>query len=342
MNKKHIKLSWVWTLFLILTACYQQHETKHQFFVFGTVVEISIWHNNSDTAQTAINAINQKFNQMHHQWHAWKPGRLNQINQSLRHGKTVRLETDEAQFIQHTIELAKKSNHLFNPTIGELINLWGFHSDEYPLLTPPPSKSTIDQLVKQNISVDDLILDDLQLSSTKPQMWLDFGGIAKGYAVDIAIDILQNHGINNAIINAGGDIRSIGNKPDKPWRVAIQSPKDWSMLAEIQAKNSEAIFTSGNYQRYKEFDGKRYAHIINPRTGLPVDQVVSATVIAQNGVLADTAATALVVAGDNWLKIAHQLGIYQALIIDEHHQCFATKKMFNRLENLNIECVVVN
>lgn len=330
-------------VFFLLGACHQSNQlSKHQLYVFGTVVDISIWHDDAEEANQAVDQISRKFNQMHHQWHAWKPGRLHEINQSLQNSETIELSDEEALFIKQSIKLSQQSNYFFNPTIGKLINLWGFHTDEYPILTPPPNQLEIQKLVDQSISVNDLLLEDKLLSSDNPNVWLDFGGIAKGYAIDIAIEILNQFGIQDAMINVGGDLRSIGSKGTKSWRVAIQSPKDWSMLAEISIIQDEAIFTSGNYQRFKEFNGKRYAHIIDPRTGMPVDQIISATVIADNGVLADAAATALVVAGDDWSQVADKLNIDQVLIIDESHQCYSTSKLYGRLENLKIECIMVD
>ena len=334
-------------LFLIsfLTACNENTSkvTKQKLFVFGTVVEISIWSENSTNIQHAINEISTTFNTMHHQWHAWKPGRLTDINQALRSGKKITLNQAESAFIQQTIKLSKQSNHLFNPAVGELINLWGFHSDEFPLLTPPPTAKKIEILAAKNITTENLNLDGLNLSSDHPNIWLDFGGIAKGYAIDIAIQILKKHQINHAIINAGGDIRSIGNKggsdiENRPWQVAIQSPTDWSMLAQIQIDGDESVFTSGNYHRFKKFDGKRYSHIINPHNGQPVEFIISATVIAADGITADAAATALVVAGEQWPQIAKLMNIDQALIINEQLQCFGTKAMINRLQNQTIDC----
>ena len=182
----------------------------------------------------------------------------------------------------------------------------------------------------------------MKISSNNPNLWLDFGGIAKGYAIDRAIKILSKHHINNAIINAGGDLRSIGSKGQTPWRIAIQSPTDWSMLAELVINGDESVFTSGNYQRYKEFDGQRYSHIINPNTGMPVAEIISATVVADNGIVADAAATALVVAGDQWPLVAELMGIKQVLIINEQLQCLGSAAMIKRLENLSIDCQAVD
>lgn len=329
---------------LFLTACSNQKTQVHQqqLFVFGTLVDINIWHNDNQKVSAAVNEISDTFNHMHTQWHAWKPGRLQHINAQLQQGHVVQLTEQEVAFIQQTVDYSKASKHLFNPTIGKIINLWGFHTDDYPITTPPPAKTTIQTLVDTGLSIEALNLDNNQLSSTNPNVWLDFGGIAKGFAIDQAVTILRHHDIHDAIINAGGDLRSIGSKGNRSWRVAIQSPTDWSTLADFEVNGDESVFTSGNYQRYKEFNGKRYAHIIKPSTGMPVEQIVSATVIAENGIKADAAATALVVAGDDWYKTAHAMGIKQALIINEQNQCFTTRTFFNRLENLMINCEIVD
>ena len=341
INTNSIKVLIFFLTSLILSSCGPKESplSQHQLYVFGTLVELSIWHPDPETTQNTVNEICAKFNQMHHHWHAWKPGRLQQINQQLRNGDSVELTPEEAHFVARTIALSRQSSHHFNPTIGALINLWGFHSDEYPLLTPPPDEAAIESLAQLNITVDDLTLNGTTLSSMQAEMWLDFGGIAKGYAVDLALDILQQHGINHAIVNAGGDLRVLGNKGGDAWQVAIQSPADWSLLGSLKLASGEAAFTSGNYQRYKEFDGQRYAHIIDPTSGWPVAEIVSATVVATDGITADAAATALVVAGSqHWPDVAKQMGIQYALVIDDSHHCSATPAMLDRLKNLQIAC----
>lgn len=328
-----------------LLACQHNRAEKseHQLYVFGTLVSITLWHDDQVATDQAIDDISQMFNTMHHQWHAWKPGRLSDINQQLRAGQTVGLTEEEARFIGQTLELTESSAGRFNPLIGELIHVWGFHTDDYPLLTPPPELTTIHNLLNHALDTRQISLQDNQLRAHNPHIWLDFGGIAKGYAVDRAIEQLGIHGITNAIINAGGDLRSIGSKSGTPWRIAIQSPANWQPVAELEVNQDEAIFTSGNYQRYKEFDGQRFSHIINPLTGMPVAEVVSATVVTDSGIKADAAATALVVAGSqDWLQVARGMGITQALVIDDQHQCRATREMLDRLHNLTVECQPVD
>jgi Membrane-associated lipoprotein involved in thiamine biosynthesis len=110
----------------------------------------------------------------------------------------------------------------------------------------------------------------------------------------------------------------------------------------IEIKDDEAVFTSGNYQRYKAYDGKRYPHIIDGRTGLPVQDIISATVIAKDGISADAAATALIVAGsDQWRQVANDLQLNKVLLINSHNECLATDTMYQRLENLTTTCEIV-
>lgn len=330
---------------VLLSSCFNPQYDSHQrqIFVFGTLVDITIWHHDAVRAEQAMGDIDDLFKNMHQQWHAWKPGRLQNINTTLRAGQTIELTPDEAAFMRQVIELSKRADHHFNPAIGALINLWGFHTDDYPITSPPPTIEAIQQLANQQITVNNLHLNDLVLSADNQHIWLDFGGIAKGLAVDQAIAIIRDYGIENAIVNAGGDLRSIGQKGDRAWRIGIQSPKNQGVLAELQIIGDEAVFTSGNYQRYKAFDGKRYAHIIDGRTGLPVQDIISATVIAEDGVTADAAATALIVAGlDQWQQVATALRLNNILLIDSENHCITTESMHKRLINLISTCEIIN
>ena len=336
-------ITWVLCTVLLLNACREPTPQLYtaDLYVFGTVVNISLYHTNDKQAQKALSAIETHFNHMHHYWHAWKPGRLQTINQALRDQGQVNLNSDEQLFFKQVIDLSLRSQHTFNPAIGELINLWGFHTDEYPITSPPPDERLWQQVAAYDADMGDLSLRGTVLTSSNSHVWLDFGGIAKGLAVDQAVDILHAHKIKNAIVNAGGDLRSIGSKQHQPWRIAIQTPGEDAILATLEVQTDEAIFTSGNYYRYKEFAGQRYPHIIDGRTGQPVTGISSATVIADHGILADAAATALIVAGpDQWLETATDMGVQQALIIDDAGTCRATPKMLKRLMDLKKTCVI--
>ena len=334
-------------LVCFLSACQQQEKVEDKlfqkhYFIFGTIIEVMVWHHNERRVNQALGDVETALNGMHSQWHAWKAGRLNEINKAIRAGKTYAITNEESQFILQTKKLSEQSQGNFNPAIGELIHLWGFHTDNYPITTPPPSDIEINDFLAQLPSMQDIVISNNKISSNNPHIWLDYGGVAKGYAIDKAINILKRHDIKNAIVNAGGDLRSIGSKGDKNWRVAIRKPNSEDILAVISVKGDESIFTSGNYERYKEFNGKRYAHIIDPKTGRGINQIVSATIIAENGTKADAAATAMIVAGkQNWHKTAKTMQLEHVLLIDVNGECFASKKIIQRLDKTKMVCHVL-
>lgn len=319
---------------------------SRQYLVFGTVLDVLVWapENQQQALDEALLAVEQRLNAMHHQWHAWKPGRLQAINAALRAGRSIELTEEERQLIQRARALSEQTQGRFNPAVGELVHLWGFHADEFPLHSPPPDAAAIEQWRSQHPDMQNLVFEGKRLRSRNRAIWLDFGGIAKGYATDVAAAILRNHGFPNSIINAGGDVLVSGKKGLKPWRVAVRAPDgSWQgeVVAVIPAKAGEAIFTSGNYQRYTEYNGTRYAHILDPRSGWPVKAVASATVIAPDGTTADAAATALMVAGwRDWPAVAAGLGLNQVLMLGASGRCEMSAAMAQRLSRSRLHCQV--
>jgi len=251
------RLIGIFLILLFFSACQKENEklTSKQYFIFGTIIEVLVWHNDDKLVNKALIEVEAELNGMHSQWHAWKPGRLNQINSALRSGKSFNITNEEKEFIQATINLSELSKGYFNPAIGQLINMWGFHTDTYPILEPPPKDSEIESFLQTKPSMQDLKFNGMFISSKNKSIWLDYGGVAKGYAIDKAINTLKSFGIENAIVNAGGDLRSIGQKGDKNWRVAIRKPNSEEILTVINVNGDESVFTSGNYERYKEFNG---------------------------------------------------------------------------------------
>ena len=167
----------------------------------------------------------------------------------------------------------------------------------------------------------------------------NFGASAKGRAVDLRISRLIEAGIHNAIVNAGGDLKAIGQRPDRAWRVGIRSPRganQTSMLASLEVADGEAVFTSGDYERYFEFEGRRYHHIIDPHTGYPASGAQSATVIDRSAEHADAAATALFIAGAvDAAKIMQSMQIKDWLLVDSQGAIHASASMKARLHGLN-------
>ncbi len=307
-------------ILVFLTACDRQPVAYHeQLLVFGTVVDVKLWDVEEALGRQAVTRLADDFDYMHNAWHAWHPGPLGRVNQLLASGESFTLPPSILPLIQRSSELSQRSNGLFNPAIGKLTALWGFASDDPPK-GPPPSAETIRAFLDQQPSMEDIRLNGLTIQTANPALKLDFGAFAKGYAVDRAIDILRELGINNAVVNAGGDLRAIGRHGDRPWRVGIRHPREAGILASVETEGDESIFTSGDYERYFDWQGTRYDHIIDPRSGYPAQGLSSVTVFARRADLADAAATALFVAGPdekNWLPVARAMGVSGVMLVDD-------------------------
>ncbi len=316
----------------LLTACQRDEEQSAELFVFGTIIEIKLWGASADEASRAFAELQQMFQAMHRDWHAWEPGRLTEINKAFATGQSATADKDIVEMIRRSQLIEPRTGGRFNPAIGALIRLWGFHTSDYPIVGPAPSQAQISQVLDLKPSSRDIHIHGMELSSDNPAVQLDFGGIAKGYAVDLTIARLRSMGIGNAIVNAGGDLRAMGSHGDRPWRVAVRKPGGGN-IGSIQVQGDEAIFTSGNYERFRQDKTERYPHILDPGTGWPAKDIASVTIITDEGLLADAAATALVVAGlDGWPEVARALELDAVAVIDETGRVYLTPEMEQRIQ----------
>lgn len=326
-----MKLFITLVLSLAMMGCSREQVSNHQIMVFGTFVTISIWGADAEQEQRAVNAITRDFQQMHRDWHAWEPGALVEINQKIARGESAELPPSLLPLIVQAKLLSAQSEGLFDPSIGGLLKMWGFQQSERPN-GPPPATATIEAWLNNRPTMADVGVTNATISSTNRKVQFDLGAYAKGVAVDRAIQRLREAGIDNGIVNGGGDLRAIGSKDGKPWRVGVRHPQGEGILAAIEVKGDESVFTSGNYERYNEYERVRYAHILDPRTGRPVNGITSVTVIHESGAVADAAATALVVAGvDDWHRIAQQMGIKMAMVVEDSGVVHLNPKMRSRL-----------
>ena len=302
-------------------------------YVFGTLVEVIIYGEREPLARAAIAALDRDFRRYHRDWHAWdKGGELGRLNDAITRGESFEASPELTALLHQGQELSIASGGLFEPAIGGLIGLWGFH-DDLPPEGPLPEPAAIDSLVAAHPQMSDLSFDGNRITSANPLVRLDLGGYAKGAALDLAAQTLARRGISNAVLNAGGDINVLGTHGARDWLVAIRDPFGWGAVAALAARPGEVVYTSGNYERFIEQDEERFSHIIDPRSGWPVREIVSATVLDTNGARADAAATALSVAGpDHWAETARAMGIDAALLIDQSGGMMATPAMAARLE----------
>jgi len=286
-------------------------------------------------AQQSFSYIREDFKTMHRAWHVWEPGPLSRTNQLLETEAEFSAAPSVVDVIQVAKVLSEKSHNLFNPAIGKLISLWGFHSHQQP--DTPPSDYEIQKLLKLSPDMQDVRINGFRMKSDNAAVKIDLGGVAKGYAIDGLLQYLKQHGVNNALIDTGGDLKVIGRHAKRPWKVAIRDPRSNNKLvASLEVRDNEAVFTSGDYERYlknKKNNDIHLHHIIDPRTGYPAKGTQSVTVLHNNAATADAAATALFIAGpEHWIKIAKAMGIKYVLLIDKNGDIHISSAMKKRIK----------
>ena len=334
---------------LLLGACSRAEVFHHEAFVFGTRVDVAVYAEDQATADAAAAAVLREFDRLHRAYHAWEPSELSTLNAALARGEAAIVSDELAAMLKDAQHIAATSDELFDPALGGLIALWGFHADSFVPLRPDPTQ--LQALLDARPRMADVLIDGNRIESRNPAVQLDFGGYAKGYALDRAAAILKEKGESNALINIGGNVLALGKKGDQPWRIGIQHPRQPAPLATLPLYDGEAIGTSGDYQRYFMLDGERYAHILDPRTGQPAHGTQSLTVLLTPraggltgvGTLSDAASKPAYLAGAGWREQTRRFGIDHALRVAEDGSVEVTKALRARLQFIgDIKPVIVD
>lgn len=322
---------------LLLMGCSDSvPRVQERLLVWGTEAQIDIVGLSPEQAQPAIAAVSERMLRLTGEWHAWQPSEVVRINAALRRGEAVQAPPSVLALIERTRPIVRKSGRLFDPGVGELIALWGFHTDQYPIRTAVPADAVLDAWVAQRPSLLDLRIEGEQLSA-KPgsRVQLDFGAVGEGAAIEVAIAELRERGVQNALITLGGDMLAAGDAGGRPWRVGIEDPVvgGGAVLAELDLRPGEGLFTSGSYARFRSApSGERWPHVLDPRSARPVVGVALTAVIADDPVVADAASTALMVAGPaEFAAVLHRLGLRCALLLTEQNELLITRSMQARI-----------
>jgi len=324
-------------LLLALAACDRGAPETRQLYAFGTVVSLKMYGVGSEQADAAVADLETEFRRIDANWYPWRksgtgtPGSLVAVNDAIAAGRSIEVDPQLADLIRRAAEIEKLTDGRFNAAAGRLSELWGFDdlSTEPPGL---PDAADIDALLQSGISTTYLDWDGNRLSSRSRAVKIDPGGIAKGAILQEARGIMDAHGIHNAIVDLGGDLLVMGSTGSRAARIGIRSPREAGIVGWLEIADGESVMTSGDYERYFEIDGKRYQHILDPRSGYPVSHTVSATVVHRDAALADAAATALVVGGmSGFDRLCSALGLEFAMIIDSAGDMRLTPAMQKRV-----------
>ncbi|CAH8199536.1 FAD:protein FMN transferase [Vibrio aestuarianus] len=244
-----------------------------------------------------------------------KDSELSRFNQ-FQETTPFTVSSQTATVVKEAIRLNQLTLGALDVTVGPLVNLWGFGPEARPDVVPTDAELANRMA---NIGIEHLSATGTTLSKDLPNLYVDLSTIAKGWGVDVVADYIHSQGIENYMVEVGGEMRLKGvNRDGVPWRIAIEKPTiDERTIQEIIEPGDLAIATSGDYRNYFEQDGIRYSHIINPETGKPINhKVVSVTVLDASSMTADGLATGLMVLGEaKGMEVAEQQQIPVFMIV---------------------------
>ena len=313
-------------------SCSQQKDSvyKKTMPLMDTVVSISVVSDAKDAAEKAIDVSFEEIDRFGNliNFYAEK-SELSEINRNAGIQKT-KVSPETLDLIEKAITVSEKSGGAFDPTIGPIVKLWDFLNKKKP--TDEEIRRALPLVDYRNVIIDKT---DATVFLKKRGMMLDLGGIAKGYAADLAVASLIESGMQAGLVSIAGDIRTFGLKPDKkPWAIGIKNPRQTSERDELIATiglSNKAISTSGDYERYFMEDGMRLHHLLDPKTGYPATACRSVSIVTDRAVNTDAFSTAVFILGpEKGMTLARELGM-EAIIIDSSGTRYLTDNVKEQL-----------
>lgn len=291
-------------------------------FALGTIINQQVYGAN---AQQAAQEVSAQIKTMDALWTINNPGGdINKLNQQAGQG-FVALHPETIGLLQAARRISDLSaGTAFDITVAPLVKAWGIGTDRAQV----PADKVVRQLLGL-VDYRDVLVDEASNSASlrRSGQMVDLGGIAKGYIGDMAIATYKAHGITSAFANLGGNVVVLGSKPDgTPWKVGIQNPRGQNgEIVGVVNVSDKAVVTSGDYQRFFVQDGRRYCHIIDPRTGYPIDSgLMSVTIVASSSTDADGLAKAIVLGLDQGWELLQRYGQAEAIFISADKKIYVT------------------
>lgn len=316
----------------------QYHEYSSDQFLMDTLISIKVYGNNPETLKKAVAAAFAEMRRIAELADgfpqpgtaAYRSSDVCRINASAG-SQPVRVDDDIIAMLLLAQKYSNLSHGAFDVTVGPLMNLWGFGGK-----TPHVPAAAMIKAALANVSRKDMVINEAERTVflRRKGMKLDLGAVAKGYATEKAIRLLAQHGIDKALIDAGGSIRVLGqNTHNSPWKIGIKDPRKADAVVAVLPLVDASAVTSADYYRAFEADGKRYHHILDPRSGYPASFTMSATVVTKDAGLADVLSTLFfVLTPDDALEIAAAIPGVELFLVTAAGQIRHSKTMLGRIE----------
>lgn len=311
---------------LSLSACTKNKSETRELFAMDTYMTLTAYGESADKAlDDAVRLINEN----DARWSVTRPeSEVSRLNAQ----KSAAVSEETKQLLGRASEMSAFTDGAFDPTVYPLVKAWGFTTGAHRV----PGDEEIGGLLEL-VGMDKLSLSGAEASLSGGAQ-IDLGGIAKGYTGDMVLSLLRKAGVKSAIVNLGGNVQTLGSKPDgSAWRIGIRSPYGSSLLGTVEVRNM-CVITSGAYERsFTAPDGTVYGHIISPFTGRPVQNAcVSSTVVAEEGAMADALSTALFVMGpEKAAEFWKAHGGFEFLMLDDQGTLYATEGILSSFTPAN-------
>lgn len=323
---------------ITIPSCGNRKTYSSSRFLMGTLVTITVMDTSS---QHAGNSMDAAFGEIARIEGLMSPYReqsdVYRLNHAPKKGSDpVRISEETFSLVKEAIRISDQTNGCFDITYASVSDLWDFSSEQF---SPPARKKVRSRMKAFNYK-------NISLKPGKHAVELHngasvgLGGIAKGYAIRMAIHVLRENNIQDAIVEAGGDIQVTGHKNGTPWKIGIRHPrKKGDIIGTLAMEGMDSIATSGDYERFRMYNGKRYHHILDPETGYPAESdLVSVSAITKDPVDADALATALFVMGhEKGMKYVQKQHGLSAIFITPGIKIYASRDLAGRVHFFEAE-----
>ena len=320
--KKHF-ISAMLSALLFLTGCSAESSpepVQGTFFAMDTVMDFTIYGESGliDQSESLITSLESLVSVTDADSELYA---INQTGSGTLTGKASSL-------MEQALEICRRTDGALDLSIYPIVRAWGFTTGSYQV----PDEAEIQALLPL-VDYRKIQYDAATGTVTLPEgMEIDLGSVAKGYAGQLAAQMLREHGVHSALLNLGGNVQTVGTKPDgSPWQIGIKDPQGEDAMMVLSVED-QAVVTSGGYERYFEQDGQTYWHIMDPSTGHPADSgLISVTIVGDEGVVCDGLSTALFVMGlEKAADLWAQSGDFEAVFVTASGEVYITEGLRDR------------
>ena len=307
----------------LLTGCSgapaQEPETA-TFFAMDTAMDFTVYGDAAllDEAETLIGSLEEQVSVTDEHSDIY----------AIDHTGSGSLSGNAAELMEQALELCRRTGGALDISVYPIVRAWGFTTGSYQV----PDEETIQSLLPL-VDYTQIQYDAATGVVTLPEgMEIDLGSVAKGYAGQLATQMLREHGVQSALLNLGGNVQTVGTKPDgSPWQIGIKDPQGEDAMMVLSVED-QAVVTSGGYERYFEQDGQTYWHIMDPSTGHPADSgLLSVTIVGKQGIICDGLSTSLFVMGlEKAADLWAQSGDFEAVFVTASGEVYITEGLQDR------------